>query len=297
MFGLPFAEPRESPVSCDFCFFGVPYEKGRTGLPGAAEAPDSLRAYSGNLPALVSTETGRNQGWLDYDLDRPLLRDALLMDAGNILSFPGEPPAKVFRRVTELLEAILQSDAIPVAIGGDHSITAPILRGFGKNRLKVVQFDAHTDLDNLIPGGVLHHGNVIRRALELPNVEQVFSLGLRGITPLPQNFQEWDSPRLSARQLRQGGVQAMLDLLGEPGPVYVTLDLDVLDPAYLPAVGTPAPGGLDPGLLKELLWSLGSSMEVVGFDIVELSPRDHGVTSLALATEMLLTLAGAIYGG
>jgi agmatinase len=294
LFRLPLHDPLQGPLTADFCFFGVPYEAGRTGLPGAALGPDALRDYSRNLPCLADLETGHSLGWYDYDTERLVLRGATMADAGNVMVPPGEPPPEAFGRISALVEAIVRCRAIPVGLGGDHSITAPILRGFGGRELTVVQFDAHTDLEDTLPPETLHHGNVMCRALEIPGVQGVIAMGLRGFGVASRALEEWRAPRLSASQLRAGGVPAMLGLV-PPGPIYVTVDLDVLDPSFVPAVGTPLPGGLSPMLLKELLWALGRSAEVIGFDFVELSPRDSSEVSLAIAAELALTLAGAVY--
>jgi agmatinase len=294
LFRVPFQDPLAGRLTADFCFYGVPYEGGRTGLAGAALGPDALREYSKNLPSMLQLESGRSAGWYDYDEDRLVLREATLVDAGNVLVAPGEAPAEAFQRVTDLVESIVRARVIPVGFGGDHSVTAPALRGFGGRELTVVQFDAHSDLEDMLPPEILHHGNVMRRALELPGIRQVIALGLRGYGVASDQLKDWTSPRLSASQLRRGGVPAMLELLPD-GPVYVTVDLDVLDPSYVPAVGTPLPGGLSPMFLKELLWALGTTVDVAGFDFVELSPRDSNEVSLAIAAELVLTLAGAVY--
>jgi agmatinase len=295
LFRVPFHDPRQALAAADFCFYGVPYEGGRTGLPGAGDGPDALRSYTHSLPCTVALDSGHGAGWYDYDARRLLLRDAALVDAGNVLALPGEPPSEVFDRVTALVSDLVAARAVPVALGGDHSITLPILRGFGGRPLSIVHFDAHSDLEDVLPPEVLHHGNVLRQARRLPGVRRVLSLGLRGVgaEPQPEDLAGWDW--LSASELRRGGVAAMLEALPRDGPVYVTLDLDVLDPCYAAAVGTPLPGGLTPWLLKELLWALGTTVDVVGFDLVELSPRDQDEASLATAAELLLTLAGAVY--
>jgi agmatinase len=293
LFRVPRLDPETQIEACDLCFFGVPYEGGRTGLAGAAWGPDRLRAYSQSLAHTVSVEDGRSAGWYDYDEGRHLLRHSTLYDAGNVVVVPGEASSEMFHRIDQLVRCILRSQGVPVGLGGDHSITAPILRGFGGRELTVVQFDAHADLEDLAPPEILHHGNVMRRALELPGIRCVAALGVRGYGVAPEA--DARNPWLSARTLRRRGAQAMIDILPKDTPVYVTVDLDVLDPAYAPEVGTPQPGGLAPDELKALLWELGTTLEVAGFDVVELSPRDTNEVSLAIAADLILTLAGAVY--
>ena len=295
LFRVPTCDPGVGMWPADFCFFGVPYELGRTGLAGASAGPDSLRGYSQTLFSGVDLDTGRISGWFDYDRRRTLLRAASLVDAGNVLTLPGEAPVDIFVRVSELVDTLLRAHAIPVGLGGDHSITAPILRGYGGREVSVVHFDAHSDLEDVLPPETLHHGNVIRRVLELPGIRDVSSFGLRG---LGSQHQESDLVRwswTSASELREGGVELLVSRLPRGGPVYVTVDLDVIDPAYVPAVGTPLPGGLSPTLLKELLWAVGSHLDVVGIDFVELSPRGESDVSLGIASELILTLVGAVH--
>lgn len=292
---MPTCDPGVEVWPADFGFFGVPYELGRTGLAGASAGPDSLRGYSQALFSGVDLDTGRISGWYDYDRRRTLLRDATLVDAGNVLTLPGEAPADIFIRVTELVEALLRSRIIPIGLGGDHSITAPILRGYGGREVSVVHFDAHSDLEDVLPPETLHHGNVIRRVLELPGIRDVSTFGLRGLGSQPPSSDLVRWSWTSASELREGGVDLLLSRLPREAPVYVTVDLDVIDPAYVPAVGTPLPGGLSPTLLKDLLWAVGTHVEVVGIDFVELSPRGESDVSLGIATELILTLAGAVH--
>src|SRR5262249_4094770 len=152
-----------------------------------------------------------------------------LFDAGNVGVVPGEAPTELFARISQVVESILKSRIIPVGLGGDHSITAPILRGFGGRELTVVQFDAHSDREDLIPPEILHHGNVMRRSLELRGIRRIVGLGLRGMGLLPEPTlrHNW----ISAQTLRRRGSEAMFEALPAEGPFYVTVDLDVIDPA------------------------------------------------------------------
>ena len=206
-------------------------------------------------------------------------------------------------------DAILQSPVIPVAIGGDHSITLPILRAIAKKHgpVALVHVDAHADVNDEMFGERETHGTVFRRAYEenLIDPAQTYQIGLRGTGYTAEDFTEaagWGftqhlAPELWHRSLSESGNQ-IREAIGTR-PVYVTYDIDSLDPAFAPGTGTPEIGGLTTMQAMELIRAL-RGLNIVGCDMVEVSPPydTSGNTALVAANllfELLCVLQGVTY--
>jgi agmatinase len=179
-------------------------------------------------------------------------------------------------------------------LGGDHSITYPILAAF-EGPVAVIQIDAHPDLAEYTAGEEHHHGNFMSRALSLPQVTDVYQVGLRGTTVAPQGqIRGKVGMVLTPKGLRALGVEAFVAALPDASSYYVTFDIDSLDPIYAPGTSTPVPGGLTFEEAKDLLVAIGSSRRCVGFDLVEVNPqRDTNDHTAIAAIELLLAFLGA----
>jgi agmatinase len=181
---------------------------------------------------------------------------------------------------------VLAAGAIPVVLGGDHSVTEPSLRAVSAvhGPVGLLHFDTHTDTGEEVFGAPLSHGTLMRRVVEAGNVDprRYVQIGLRGYWPGEKEF-GWQAERgitsLFAHDVMHRGIGAVVDealaAVGA-GPVYISVDVDVLDPAFAPGTGTPEPGGLSS---RELLWAvrtLASQVDVVGVDVVEVLPTGVG---------------------
>jgi agmatinase len=198
---------------------------------------------------------------------------------------PADPVAShaaIERTVGEVLEAA----AIPIVLGGDHGIAEPDVRACAARHgpVGLVHFDAHTDTGRAVFGTELSHGTPMRRLVEQGHVDarRYAQLGLRGYWPGEEEF-AWQAERgilsLFMHDLRREGieraVERVLDAVGE-GPAFLSVDIDVLDPAFAPGTGTPEPGGLSSA---ELLWAcreLARRLELVGAELVEVIPTAVG---------------------
>lgn len=294
LLGCPFL--REAGPLAEVVFLGVPLDCGNTVQPGARFGPGALRRVSQVhfRPYDADPRTGRPGGWFDNDRDEEILAGISLADGGDLFRVPNEAPATTFSKLREIVAEVLAEGGFPVVLGGDHSITYPILAAF-KQPLEVLQVDAHTDLADYMEGEEHHHGNFMSRVMGLNHVTGIHQVGIRGITPVPQARAGGKVRQsLTPRMLRRNGVAAFVDALPADRSYYVTFDIDSLDPLFAPATSTPLPGGLTFEEVKDLLVGIAFSRACVGFDIVEVNPeRDVNDITLITAMELLLAFLGA----
>lgn len=277
----------------DVAVLGVPMDIGTSWRSGTRFGPKQIRAESAMLrPYNMAT------GAAPFDS----LNIADIGDlAINTFSLPDS-----LRIIQESYEAILSGGVIPVAMGGDHSITLPILRAIAKKYgpVALVHVDAHADVNDEMFGERETHGTVFRRAFEegLIVPDKTYQIGIRGTgyaaTDFTEaqswGFQHFPAQELWGRQLHQMGAEIRRDIGNRP--VYVSYDIDSLDPAYAPGTGTPEIGGLTTPQALELIRSL-KGVNIVGCDLVEVSPPydPSGNTALVganLLYELLCVLPG-----
>jgi agmatinase len=264
---------------------GVPYDGGTTYRPGARLAPWEVRRAS----ALV-------QGYHPTHGIEPLSRLAAV-DGGNVV-FPPFDAAAVRASIQQSVAAVLAHGAVPFLVGGDHSIALPALRAVAARHgpVAVLHLDAHLDTSGPETWGERwHHGTPLRHALEEGLVAplQLHQLGVRGPLGGPGDREPGAAHGarvVTADELAERGVRAAVrDVLSAVGdlPLYVTFDVDVVDPAYAPGTGTPVPGGISAREALQLLRALAGA-RLVGMDVVEVSPPfDHADATSHLAAHLL----------
>jgi agmatinase len=258
----------------DVAVMGVPYDASVTYRPGARLGPRAIRAASVQLAELKAFPFG-------FDL----LTSLAIADRGDVMLDPHNPetvPAAIEAAAAE----VIASGTKLLALGGDHFVAYPLLRAHAARHgpLALVQFDAHGDLWPDAPGR-LDHGTMMGRAIREGLVDPARStqVGIRTFHDETMGLEV-----LTAPFVHREGVGRVLDVVREragAAPVYVSFDIDVLDPAFAPGTGTPVAGGLASWQALELVRGLGS-LDLVGMDIVEVSPPfDHAeTTALAAAT-------------
>lgn len=294
-FGAPDHDPA-APAA--FTVLGIPFDGNTTGFPGARFGPLAIRSASEGARYTLDPWVQVPVGFWDFGAGRSLLAGVSLADAGNVYVSPGEDGFELYARITDVVRELLEGGTIPIVLGGDHSLTAPVLAAFPEGPLQIVHLDAHTDLGDLerSDGTGLHHGSFVSALLEdLPHLVEVRQIGLRGII---ESSAFGDDPKVVSvgmDQLRERGWSAALDGLDPDRATYVTLDIDVVDPAYAPSTGTPVPGGLAPHELKALLRTIGNAVRVVGMDVMEVGRPEGAADGTGhVALEAIMTLADAI---
>lgn len=286
---------------------GVPFDLGNAVAPGCRAAPGVIRRASRNATAGVRDVPGDGPGYPSRAgsgrewLDGPARRvSAWIRDHGDVVVRPGEDTETVAQRVAKVCRAMVASGARPLVIGGDHSISYGVVSGLAAaGPLIVAWLDAHTDIDEKTLRVGLNHKNAARRIAALPHVARVVAVGHRGYTRedetrcLPGRLVV-----VTARELRVRGPSSLLDALDgiDPRlPVYVSIDIDVVSPAYAPGTATPVPGGPGPAEIAAVVEVLSHCRELVGCDLVEINPdHDDGGRTVRVACELLGRAAGAL---
>jgi len=277
----------------DVAFLGIPMDIGTSWRSGTRFGPKQIRSESAMLrPYNMAT------GAAPFDS----------LNAGDIgdLAINTFSLKESLRIIEESYQAILTSSVIPMAMGGDHSITLPILRAIAAKYgpVALVHVDAHADVNDDMFGERETHGTVFRRAYEegLIVADKTYQIGIRGTgygaddftEAQGWGFQQFPAQELWGRQLHNMGAEIRRDI--GTRPVYVTYDIDSLDPAYAPGTGTPEIGGLTTPQALELIRSL-KGLNIVGCDLVEVSPPydtsgNTALTAANLLYEMMCVLPG-----
>jgi agmatinase len=284
-------------LSADVAIFGVPWDEGVGYRPGARFGPRSLREYSTRF---AFHERGvRKAGYWDIETKKRYLENIRLVDCGDqdVLYLNVE---ETFSAVTDSVRKILSAKAFPVILGGDHSITFPVVRGFRNPKpLHIIHLDAHLDYNDSIEGVLLANGNPIKRVSELDFVGEIIQVGMRGIRAREDAYQDSSSRGnkiITITDFRHKGVDGVLRQIPDGGDIYVTIDIDVLDPSIAPGTSSPEFEGMTYKEIKELLTGIASHGKVIGFDLVEVNPflDAVGLTQSA-AVMIILQFLGAIF--
>jgi agmatinase len=284
-------------LSADVSIFGVPWDEGVGYRPGARFGPRSLREYSTRF---AFHERGvRKAGYWDIETKKRYLENIRLVDCGDqdVLYLKVE---ETFSAVTESVGKILSRKAFPVILGGDHSITFPVVRAFQNSKpLHIIHLDAHLDYNESIEGVLLANGNPIKRVSELDFVGEIIQVGMRGIRAREDAYQDSLSRGnkiITITDFRSKGVGEVLRHIPNGGNLYVTIDIDVLDPSIAPGTSSPEFDGMTYEEIHSLLAEIPSRGKVVGFDLVEVNPflDAVGLTQSA-AVMIVLEFLGGIF--
>jgi agmatinase len=284
-------------LSADVAILGIPWDEGVGYRPGARFGPRSLREYSTRFSF---HERGvRKRGYWDIENRKRYLEEIRLVDCGDqdVLYLKVE---ETFLAATESVGKILLRKAFPVILGGDHSITFPVVRAFRIYKpLHIIHLDAHLDYNDSIEGVLLANGNPIKRVSEFDFVGEIIQVGMRGIRAREDAHQDSLSRGnkiITITDFRRRGIEEVLRQIPDGGNLYVTIDIDVLDPSIAPGTSSPEFDGMTYGEIKDLLTRIASHGKVVGFDLVEVNPflDAVGLTQSA-AVMIILEFLGAIF--
>lgn len=280
----------------DVAILGIPMDIGTSWRSGTRFGPKQVRSESAMIrPYNLQTGAAPFDSLNVADIGDLAINTFSLSDS--------------LRIIRESYATILAGGVIPMAIGGDHSLTLPILRAVAERHgpVALVHVDAHADVNDEMFGERETHGTVFRRAHEerLINPQKTYQIGLRGTgyaaTDFTEaagwGFQQFLAPEIWHRSLAPLGAEIRRDI-GE-GPVYVSYDIDSLDPAFAPGTGTPEIGGLTTAQAMELIRAL-KGLNIVGCDLVEVSPPydpsgNTALTAANLLFELLCVLPGVTY--
>jgi agmatinase len=288
-------------VTAQVAFLGVPFDGG-TPQPGNRTGqklgPAAARQASWEQFAYAESPEDGAIGWYDIEADRDRLRGVTMVDAGDVV-IQGADDHGNFARMREAANRIVARGCVLVAVGGDHSISFPLVAGVAAHRrVEMVHVDAHADFWDELDGSRLTGASQLRRIAELADVLGVTALGLRNVE------------REEADGMRELGVRfaTTLDLI-DRGPaavvnelvpicdaIYVSIDLDALDLGLVPGTTLPEPGGLSYRELRSTLAAIARRGEIVAFDIAELNPAaDSSGATARLATWLITHLLSELF--
>ncbi|GAC1440250.1 MAG: agmatinase [Terriglobales bacterium] len=277
-------------LHADFAVLGVPFDEGTWGQPGERYGPRDLRESSQEYNHDLT------EGFYYIDGDRTVLKGKHWADVGDVEIFP-TVPAQTDDEITNAVRTILSKQAFPIVLGGDHSISFPVVRAYDKP-LTVVHFDAHLDTWNGAPGN-LDHASWVNRVAKLPAVKSIIQIGMRGLANDPEaiaNARKIHTAIITSEQIHRSGVQNALSQISASGDIYITLDVDVMDPTLAPGTGTLEPGGLSFSEIDDLLIGVAAKGHLVGFDVVEVNPyRDSSGRTAQTAVRLLIDSLGAAF--
>jgi agmatinase len=270
--GVPYTQDAAELAGVDVAIVGAPTDDLVSDRPGTRYGPRAIRSAS--CPAGPHLEVGVDA----FDVLR-------VVDFGDAPVLPAEP-VRTHEAIEALVGQVVDAGALPVILGGDHSIAEPDIRAIARRRgpVGLIHFDTHTDTGQTVFGAELSHGTIMYRLVEQGWVDptRYVQIGLRGYWPGETEF-TWQHERgitsFFMHDVREVGIRDVVSravgIVGD-GPVFLSVDVDVLDPAYAPGTGTPEPGGMTS---MDLLWAcreIGARVELCGIDVVEVAPTQIG---------------------
>jgi agmatinase len=299
--GVPrcdWAEP-DSYADADVVILGAPFDGGTSHRSGTRFGPQFIRqscylAHDGSRPSLALRVDG--------------LRDLVVYDAGDVELFSGDA-ARSVADLQVAVHAVTATGAIPLILGGDHTIAWPDAAGvaqhLGQGTVSMIHFDAHADTGDIEFGSLIGHGQPMRRLIESGAVrgDRFLQIGLRGYWPPPetldwmagQGMRSYEMTEITARGLDECLTESFGIALDGCDGVFLSVDIDVCDPGHAPGTGTPEPGGLTARQLLDAVRRICYELPVVGIDLVEVSPPyDHADITSFLANRVVLESLSAI---
>lgn len=284
-------------IDADVAILGAPNDMGTQWRSGARFGPRGIREAS----TLFSFG---HAGAYDHEDDVMYLtrEDVRMVDVGDA-DIVHTDMASSNANIEFAVRKILESGAMPVVLGGDHSIHAPVIKAYeGRGPIHIIHFDAHLDFVDERHGVRYGHGNPLRRASEMDHITGMTQLGIRNVSS--SNRADYDAARdagsniLSVRDVRRLGTEGVLAQIPESGAYYITIDIDGFDPSIAPGTGTPSHGGFQYYEVLEIIQALAKRSHggIVGMDLVEVAPAydPAGLTSI-LAAQLLLNSIGFIF--
>jgi agmatinase len=283
-------EPDLDKLKADFAVLGVPFDEGTWGQPGERYGPRDMRENSQEYAHDLT------EGFYYIDGDRTVLKGKRWVDVGDVVIYP-TVTEETNAKITEAVKKILAKKAFPIILGGDHSITFPVVRAFDIP-LTIVHIDAHLDTWNGAKGN-LDHASWVLRVAKLATVKHITQLGMRGIANDQEaigNARAIHTTMVTSEEIHRRGVAAAIEVIPHSENIYISFDVDSMDPTLAPGTGTLEPGGLNFAEIDELLLGIPSKGKLVGLDIVEVNPyRDPSGRTAQTAIRLMVDLLGAAF--
>jgi len=292
-------EDAASFADADVVIVGAPFDGGTSYRSGARFGPQAMRmacylGHDGSRPSLA--------------LRTDALRDLHVVDGGDVLMYSGDA-VRSCADLEVVVQRVAETGAIPLVLGGDHTITWPdvtgVARARGWGRVSVIHFDAHADTGDIEFGSLVGHGQPMRRLIEsgAARGDRFLQIGLRGYWPPPnilawmaeQGMRSYEMTEIGERGLDECLSEAIAIATDECDGVFLSVDIDVVDPGLAPGTGTPEPGGLTSRELLDAVRRICLDVPIVGMDVVEVSPPfDHADVTALLGNRVVLEALSAM---
>ena len=288
-FDLPLAQPGDT-RDADIILLGAPAATPYASVGNyCAAAPDAIRNAFG-WPGVLQHH--------DFDIDGYLLPEGVqALDWGN-LDYSETDFGANRDRIREQVATILEAGAVPLVLGGDDSVPIPVLQAYREHGpITILQFDAHIDWRDEVGGETRGLSSNMRRASEMGWVENIIQVGARGIgSARPQDRRDaldWGVRFFPMREVVANGVDAIIESIPSAANLYIALDIDVMDPAVVPAVIGPAPGGFGYWQIVGILEAAAQRARICGFNLAELMPAaDVGGRGALVAARLVAIVMG-----
>lgn len=286
-------------ADADVVIIGAPFDGGTSYRSGARFGPQALRmacylAHDGSRPSLALRTDG--------------LKDLRVVDGGDVEMYSGDA-VRSCADLEVVVQRVAETGAMPLILGGDHTITWPdvtgVARARGWGRVAVLHFDAHADTGDIEFGSLIGHGQPMRRLIEsgAARGDRFLQIGLRGYWPPPdvlewmaeQRMRSYEMTEIVTRGLDECLTEAFAIAMDECDGIFLSVDIDVADPGHAPGTGTPEPGGLSARELLDAVRRICLELPVLGMDVVEVSPPyDHADITAMLGNRVVLEALSAI---
>jgi len=281
-------------ISADIAIIGAPFDSGTQFRSGARFGPRSVREAS----TLFSFG---HAGAYDHEDDKVYLDSGVkIVDMGDA-DIVHTDTVKSHANIEFAVKCALKAGALPVIIGGDHSVNIPCINAFqGERPFHILQIDAHLDFVDERHGVRFGHGNPMRRAAEKNYVSGLTQVGIRNVSSTAKEGYEqarlMGSDIISVRQARQMGMVNVVNRIPKDERLYISIDIDAFCPSIAPGTGTPSHGGFLYYEVLEILKNVADRNQIVGADLVEVAPDyDASGSTATLAAQVLLNFLGFIF--
>ena len=274
--------------------FGMPYEPDSMAN-DQSRAPDAIRQFTNKSDIYYSVNH------FDWDLRGPLLdgRDVKVVDCGNVTADMSDHRQHHIR-AEQAAHKIFNHNATLITLGGDHGVPIPVMRALEvfETKVTLVHVDAHLDCRDEINGEKEGYSSPIRRASEMPWIDKIVQIGMRGIGSARQQEVDdaiaYGATIVDAYEMHDIGIDAILDQIPDNSSYYLTIDADGIDPTIMPAVIAQTPGGLSWLQIRKLVHGLVNKGRVLGMDLVEIAPsNDVGKITIIHAERLICNFIGS----
>ena len=286
-------QPDWDKIEADIAILGAPFDCGSQWRSGSRMGPRGVREAS-------TLYSFGHDGAYDHEDDIVYLKsDSIIIDIGDADIIHTDTLSSHLN-IEYGVRKILSSNAIPIVIGGDHSVNIPCINAFSDSEpFHLIQIDAHLDFVDERHGVKYGHGNPMRRAAEKSYVSGLTQIGIRNVSSTAkegyEDAKKMGSNIISVRQFRELGVSKIINQIPNNIPYYVTIDIDAFDPSIASGTGTPSHGGFLYYEILELIDLIAQKGKIIGMDLVEVAP-DYDITTstTTLAAQLLLNSIGRI---